>query len=143
MILSAQDTLIVKLIFGKPFWFSVIVYYLGLTLIKSSILCQFLRFLVDPFIRRMCCTMLALVAVYGACTVLGSIVACLPVAYFWGKTIQGGHCLNLMAFWFTNATFNIVSDIAICILPMPALKSLRLPRKQKYGLIIVFAMGGL
>ena len=133
----------VELILAKVFWFSVIVYYLALTFVKSSILCQFLRFLVGPVIRRVCWTILAFIVAYGAATVSGSIFVCLPVAYFWDKATHGGHCVNLMAFWFTNATFNIVSDIAICILPMPALKSLQLPRKQKYFLIIVFAMGGL
>jgi hypothetical protein len=65
------------------------------------------------------------------------------VPFFWNKGIHGGHCINLMAFWFSNASFNILSDIAIIILPIPVLKDLNLPKKQKYGLILVFIMGGL
>lgn len=73
----------------------------------------------------------------------GSIFSCTPVPFFWNKDIHGGHCINLMAFWFSNASFNILSDIAIIILPIPVLKALNLPKKQKYGLILVFIMGGL
>ena len=86
--------------------------------------------------------MLAIVVIYGACTVLGSVLACTPVSSFWNRNNRQGHCINLMAFWFTNASFNIVSDIAIWTLPMPVLKSLQLPRRQKYSLILVFALGG-
>lgn len=93
--------------------------------------------------RRACWGLLILIAVYGACTMVGVIFSCTPIAFFWDRTIPGGHCINLLAFWFSNATFNIVSDIAIVILPMPVLKSLHLPKKQKYSLIVVFAVGGL
>jgi hypothetical protein len=75
--------------------------------------------------------------------VIGSIFSCTPVPFFWDKGIHGGQCINLMAFWFSNASFNIISDIAIIILPIPVLKTLNLPKKQKYGLILVFIMGGL
>ena len=74
---------------------------------------------------------------------LGSIFACTPVAYFWEKSISNGHCINLLAFWFSNAAFNILSDLVIIILPIPVLKSLSIPLKQKYGLIMIFIMGGL
>jgi len=117
-------------------------YYLTLTAIKMSILCQYLRFLVNPTIRRICWAMLAVVALYGVGALLGSVFACTPVARFWDPENHNGHCINLRAFWFTNASLNIVSDIAIWILPMPALRSLQLPQKQKYSVILVFALGG-
>lgn len=66
----------------------------------------------------------------------------MPVAYFWDKAIKGGHCMNEYAVWFTNAGVNIVTDFAIIILPMPVLRSLNLPLKQKRGLILVFTLGG-
>lgn len=65
------------------------------------------------------------------------------MAYFWNKNIGGGHCLDELAFWFSNASFNIATDVACIALPIPVLKSLRLPKKQKYSLIIVFGLGGL
>ena len=73
----------------------------------------------------------------------GTIFICTPVAYFWDRTIAKGHCVNLLAFWFSNASFNIVTDLMICVLPVPVLRSLQLPRKQKVMLIAVFVVGGL
>ena len=43
---------------------------------------------------------------------------------------------------FTNASINIVTDICTGVLPLPTLNSLNLPRRQKYALMAVFALGG-
>jgi hypothetical protein len=127
----------------QPFWASVIVYNTGLTLVKVSILLQFLQFFVGTTIRRISWGVLAIVAAYGLWTCLGAIFACTPIAFFWDRNIPGGHCLDLPVFWFSNASFNIVTDFIICILPIPVLKTLRLPKKQKYILTVVFMLGGL
>lgn len=65
---------------------------------------------------------------------------CAPIAYFWNHELTG-HCLNRHAIWFSNAAMNILTDIIIFILPMPVLKELHLPRRQKWALIAVFALG--
>ena len=44
---------------------------------------------------------------------------------------------------FTNASINIVTDIFTGVLPLPVLKSLNLPKRQRYVLMAVFALGGL
>jgi hypothetical protein len=127
----------------QPFWASVIVYNTGLTLVKVSILLQFLQFFVGTTIRRIAWGVLSIVAAYGLWTFLGSVFACTPIAFFWDRNIPGGHCLDLLVVWFSNASFNIVTDFIICILPIPVLKTLRLPKKQKYILTVVFMLGGL
>jgi len=48
-----------------------------------------------------------------------------------------------LAFWFSNATLNIVTDIMIFAIPMPLLRQLLLPKKQKIGLMIVFGFDAL
>jgi hypothetical protein len=65
---------------------------------------------------------------------------CTPVSYFWNPSI-GGHCLSRLGVWFANASINIITDIVICLMPVPVLNRLSLPRKQKYALIAVFCLG--
>jgi hypothetical protein len=72
-----------------------------------------------------------------------SILACTPVRYFWDRSIPGGKCIKFEIWWFFHAAFCIVSDFVLCILPLPMLKTLNIPRKQKYSLLAVFAVGGL
>lgn len=44
---------------------------------------------------------------------------------------------------FSNAAMNIVTDTATTVLPLPVLKSLNLPKRQRYILMVVFGMGGV
>jgi len=87
--------------------------------------------------------MIALITTVGTAMLITAAMSCLPVAFFWDKSVEGGHCINLMAFWFSFASFHILTDLVVWVLPMPVLKSLQLPRKQKYSLIAVFTLGGL
>ncbi|KAJ0314948.1 hypothetical protein COL5a_012153 [Colletotrichum fioriniae] len=112
-----------------------------LLLCKLSIVFSYLRVFKIPTTQKICKTMLAVLAVYGAWTVFGSIFMCVPVQAFWGDGT--GKCMNRLAFWFSNAALNIVSDIVICCIPIPLIKSLQISKKQKIALIMVFAVGGL
>jgi hypothetical protein len=68
---------------------------------------------------------------------------CLPVAYFWDKAIPGGRCLPEQPVWFGNGALNIATDLMILILPMPTFSKLQLAKKQKIGLMLVLALGGV
>ncbi|OAP56481.1 hypothetical protein AYL99_09660 [Fonsecaea erecta] len=127
---------------SKLLYASIIVYNLGLFLVKDSILYQYLRFFVEPRYRLAAWALIIFVCLAGVTFILTSCFSCWPVAYYWDKSIKGGHCIDLMAFWFSFSGFNIITDLAVWVLPMPVLKSLRLPRRQKFSLIAVFALGG-
>ena len=51
--------------------------------------------------------------------------------------------MNLLAFWYFCAGVTIMTDIFVVAIPLSVLKSLQLPRRQKVGLLMVFALGGL
>lgn len=125
----------------KPFWISIWVYYLALTFTKISILIQYYRLLVYRKTQIAIWIASGIVAAYGIVTVFDSIFLCTPVSRFWDKS-QSGHCLNETAVWYTNAGLNIIIDIGIVILPMPAVRSLSLPKRQRIGLMALFALGG-
>lgn len=110
---------------------------------KLSVLLQFLRFFVTSKTRRACWALAWLVGVYGGVIFVVSIYSCHPIAFFWNKSIRGGSCIDLLAFWYTNAIFNIVTDIAVVTLPIHVLRTLQVPRQQKWALMVIFALGGL
>ena len=127
----------------QPFWLSVPIYNLSLTTTKLSILIQYLRVFPNDTIRRICWVTVIFISVYGIWTFFGSIFMCTPVSYFWDKSIRNGYCFNELAFWFSNAALNILTDAVIFGIPMPMLKSLNIPKRQKFALMGVFALGGL
>ena len=117
-------------------------YNASLVVIKASILTQYMRLFVGPIIRRTCHITLGFILLYGTWILLGSIFGCRPISAFWTVT-SASACFNELAFYFTNAAFNIITDIIILVTPMPVFNSLQLPRKQKRGLMAIFAVGGL
>jgi hypothetical protein len=84
---------------------------------------------------------MAIVISYTIWTVFSSIFACVPVRAFWTK--ESSICINQFAMWFTNAAINILTDLAIIVLPIPVIQSLNLMRRSKQALIGIFAVGGL
>ncbi|KFY07466.1 hypothetical protein V492_07128 [Pseudogymnoascus sp. VKM F-4246] len=126
--------------FVKCLWGTIPCYNASLILTKLSIVFQYKRIFTTPMINRLCNIMLGVLVVYGLWTIIGSILMCIPVAAFWDESIKG-HCMNRLQFWFANAGVNIATDIIIFAIPMPLLKQLQLPKKQKIGLMFVFGFG--
>lgn len=85
---------------------------------------------------------MGVVASYSTWAIVSGFVNCVPIAKFWDRSIQG-YCLSFEALWFFNASMNILTDLALLIMPMPLLSQLQLPRMQKIALVGVFAIGGL
>ncbi|CAG5158523.1 uncharacterized protein ALTATR162_LOCUS5122 [Alternaria atra] len=126
--------------FLRAFWSSLIVYYLCLGLTKASMLLQYRRIFPTKQFQIANWITMAVVIGYTIWTVFSSIFMCVPVRAFW--THEKATCLNQFAVWFTNAAINIITDFAIILLPIPVIQKLNLGKRQKIGLISIFAIGG-
>ncbi|KAE8375925.1 hypothetical protein BDV26DRAFT_266899 [Aspergillus bertholletiae] len=126
----------------KAFWITIPFYNAGLLCAKASILLQYFRVFPTRRMRLINWGMLFLLGLYGSWAVLSAFLNCIPVAKFWDKTVEG-YCLDDKGLWFSNASMHITTDLAILIIPIPALVKLDLPKRQKIALITVFALGGL
>ena len=92
--------------------------------------------------RITCSIAIASLVTYGTWAVVSGFLNCIPVAKFWDTSI-GGFCFSKKALWFSNASVHILTDVAIFVIPIPVLRSLRLPLKQRIGVILIFALGSL
>ena len=131
---------------------------------KLSLLSLYLRIFVDRGVRIGTFVAMGFVVVFGLTFTLGGLFACHPVQYFCvsdfgchaviepstaknrysgNRLIPSGHCMSLNLFYRINTPFNIIVDIAILIIPVPALWKLQAPLRKKVGLTFVFSMGGL
>lgn len=70
---------------------------------------------------------------------------CLPVAYFWNKTIPGGRCLPnaLITIGLTNGVLSFAGDLFILAMPIPMIWKLKMNNRRKLALSGMFALGGL
>lgn len=80
---------------------------------------------------------------YGIAIPITSLCSCRPISAFWNHGIEHRKCINLLVFWYFNASFNIASDMAVVALPLYVLRRLDLPKRQKWAVMGIFAVGGL
>lgn len=127
----------------KFLWGSFPLYNLSLTLSKIAVVLQYMRVFVGRRLRIACWVAMGFIVTFGFWSVLSAIFNCVPIQYFWNFSFAGGHCISKKVLWFFNAAFNILTEMVLVALPMPMLKSLDLPKKQKIGLMCIFGLGGL
>lgn len=75
-------------------------------------------------------------------TVFAIIFQCTPIEYNWDTTIPGGHCIDIGQFALATSILNVLTDVAVLILPLPLVWQLNVSRQKRRGLVFVFAMGG-
>lgn len=94
-----------------------LLYILALALVKSSILCFYLRVFVST---RMTCTvkaMFGVVAVWALAHALTVVFICSPVSFQWDLTISG-KCGDQIKLFQSLITTNIITDVMIMVLPI-------------------------
>ena len=78
---------------------------------------------------------------YSIALVLALIFACNPIAKGWDVSITTGSCIDRNGVYIATAVFNIVTDLALIVLPIPVVMTLQMPRIQKIGLLLLFTIG--
>ncbi|KAK8062653.1 hypothetical protein PG997_014750 [Apiospora hydei] len=114
-------------------WFSVLWYNTAIMSTKLALLAQYHRVLPIQSLRRACAALQVVIGLWGLSQIMLSIFTCFPIQA----------CIPTLPLAYQNAAGNIVTYIAVLVLPLPALSSLRLPRAQKCLLIGIFCLGFL
>jgi hypothetical protein len=118
-------------------------YNASLGFIKVSALSLYLRLTPNVNFRRIAGLMVTVVICQSLSNVTTCIFQCSPVEFIWNKSLPGGRCIDINAFYLANAALNILTDFLTYTLPMPMLWKLKLPRRQKIGLCGILGLGGL
>ena len=124
------------------YWVSQILYKVSLQLTKISLILLYMRiFGTVGWFKKLCISLICIIAVYGVVSCMMGVFQCDPVAYAWNRGITGGKCINLTQFFVANGSFALATDIIVLILPLPLLYGLNLPLGQKLALIPIFGLG--
>lgn len=109
---------------------------------KASILAQYLR-IFSSRNTRICCFALFVLLIPAVCwSVFAGTFLCRPIEKLWDPQ-RPGECMDPRKYWLSAAGLNIGIDFAVLLLPLPAITQLRLPRKQKIYLMLIFLLGFL
>jgi len=120
-----------------------VLYACAIAFTKISIIASYLRFIVDPKFR---------IAMYATTTViLGlwitgvfvTIFQCRPVSGAWTFTDTNRKCINFVDYLYASSAVTVVTDLVLCVLPLPYLWRLPMPVKQRIILCVLFGGGAV
>lgn len=130
-------------LWAKSIYALEMIYLPAVALPKLSILSLYFRIFPNKVFRSMTLVIVAIVLLNWLAFLFASTFQCSPVAYQWDKSIEGGSCFDILLFYRMVNVPNIVTDIAMLILPMPVVWKLHASRPRKVGLTICFLAGGV
>ncbi|RJE18980.1 hypothetical protein PHISCL_08688 [Aspergillus sclerotialis] len=121
---------------------AAVVYVPALAFAKVSMIVLYHRLMSRTTLYRWALYIISgIVCGYSISLVLALIFACNPVAKTWDVSITGGSCIDRNGVYIATAVFNIVTDLALIVLPVPVVITLQMPRIQKIGLLVLFTIG--
>ncbi|KAL6234228.1 hypothetical protein BDW75DRAFT_213068 [Aspergillus navahoensis] len=120
-----------------------VLYNPALMAVKSSILVFYLTLTKGEKIFRYAnYATLFVVNAAGLALTFVNIFQCRRVADAFAATLSvDAHCTDILTLYLSSSPVNIITDLAILVLPNPILTRMRLPRKQKIILVITFSFG--
>ncbi|KAI1821617.1 hypothetical protein F4861DRAFT_450797 [Xylaria intraflava] len=118
-----------------------ITYALAMALMKMGILNLYASIFPITRFHYFLWAMATFTLLWVLASVIGAIAQCIPVEYFWDKTIPGGTCWNYGTLALVITVTNIASDFIILGLPVPLVLRLQTTPQKKRLTIITLAIG--
>ena len=118
-------------------------YFIGVVPSKLAILALYRRlFTLKPYLIAVY-VLAGLIVAASVANIITTLLQCQPIAFNWDKTIEGGHCIDINSFFRWCSIPNIVTDMAMLILPMPVIWQLHTSKNVKIGLTLTFLTGAM
>jgi len=108
--------------------------------IKAYTLAFYIRIFVSQGFRRVAYVIGAYILCWWISVLLGTILQCIPANPI---VPVGAKCINVLGFLQAAAVLNVISDVAIVIMPIPMIAKLQMPLRHKLGVIGIFLTGTL
>jgi hypothetical protein len=117
---------------------------LSLVLTKIAVLLLFLDIFPTAWPRRATYILITLTSLFGVWAVVTNIFLCIPIDSFWKPDLPDRKCFGIRKEKpLADAAGSFILDAAIFCLPLPVVRPLTLPWRQKAWLYFVFALGFL
>ncbi|KAK2753277.1 hypothetical protein CKAH01_17597 [Colletotrichum kahawae] len=130
------------------FWVSRLLYAIAMVLVKVALLLFYLR-LDDRLLMRWAVHSLTVVVIgMGVGHFVMSVIECSPPEVFWtskgDRIVYMQQCMSQskqQAFWDAAGIIVIITGICLWVCPIPMIWNLQLPKRQKWAVSAVFALG--
>ncbi|KAF2448226.1 hypothetical protein P171DRAFT_470068, partial [Karstenula rhodostoma CBS 690.94] len=126
---------------------NMLMYYLANGAVKLSILVLYYRicslqkglpwFLRGPVVWTMWVAIMA----FTLSTLFVEMFSCLPVSAIFDLENPTRRCIAWVPFYLSQAGIDVFINLALLLFPLPFLGILKIDRKQRYALVLVFSIG--
>ncbi|EME78938.1 uncharacterized protein MYCFIDRAFT_60432 [Pseudocercospora fijiensis CIRAD86] len=127
----------------KTLYFNELFYISGLAFVKIAILLTYLRFFSDIKFRKIVFMVIGLNLLALIAFVFALLFQCTPVEYSWfrwdGK--HKGTCMEFDHIAWPAAAINILLDLLVIGLPFPQLWKMKMNKRKKLQVMIMFGTG--
>lgn len=123
-----------------------IMYALSSTFPKLAILVLYLKIFRAKWSRVGCYITAAVLILACICNIATIIWQCTPVDYLWNQYLvpsAKGHCFNARAHFLYGAIPNILTDVAMLLLPIETIWKLQTTQKMKISIYLTFLTGSM
>jgi hypothetical protein len=110
---------------------------------KLSLLTFYLHLSPQTWFRASVWISIVIVALYTSIITFIMFFQCSPPRKSFDFSITHGSCIDAGILYMATAVSNIITDIILFCLPIPMVYQLHMPRIQKVGAIIIFAIGSM
>ncbi|KAK0631316.1 hypothetical protein B0T14DRAFT_532138 [Immersiella caudata] len=119
----------------------MLIYNLAQIITKMSFLFQYRRIFDSGGgrTRIVCLYLLVFLALWGVTQSVLVAFACVPTSLFIPSQVPV--CLDSLSIFYLTSIMNIITDFIIFSVPLPAIRSLHLPPRQKILVTSIFCLG--
>ena len=123
-------------------YFGELVYYPGAFFTKTSILCLIAR-IFSPHRKAVLLArvIIVLMGFYYISSFFIKVFRCTPIHKSWNITTPGKCITTESSIFLADCIISLVTDLSILVLPMPLVWGLKISRKRKLRIMVVFAGG--
>ncbi|KAF6833772.1 integral membrane protein [Colletotrichum musicola] len=119
-----------------------IIYFASVALPKMGIVCLYLRlFNWKGPMRTTAYILLGTLAATSISFIITACFQCTPLPFWWDRTIPGGRCVDVQAFFHAQSIPGFVLDFFIMALPLKTIWGLKLPTHKRIALVGIFMVG--
>ncbi|KUI65185.1 hypothetical protein VM1G_00601 [Cytospora mali] len=108
---------------------------------RYSILALYLRIFSGRRLRIAVWCVIGFVTIQWMSFAIAAVFQCIPVAYFWDRTMENGKCFDIDTFYRAVTPFNLLVDIILIFMPLPTVWQLKATATRKWALTLLFGIG--
>jgi hypothetical protein len=110
---------------------------------KLVVVLLYLHILTNKHERMAAKILIVLISATWFSYTVAAMCQCTPFAFNWNKTVPNGKCFNIEVYANSSSVPNIITDLAILILPLRTVWGLKISVGRRVGLLIIFLTGSM